>query len=92
MDTTAVPGVAYTYKLVEKEVRGRKCVHGPYTVTAEDVVSESSYAATRQMNMFSGPNYYSNRGIKKFKRESRKKGKDTTIDIDKEDCLNADYT
>ncbi len=74
VDTTAVPGVAYTYKLIEKEARSRrKCVHGPYTVTAEDVVSESSYASTRQMKMFSGSNYYSNTENKKFKRESRKK-------------------
>jgi len=70
VDETAVAGVTHTYKLVEKEVRGRKRVHGPYTVTAEEVISESSYAPVRRMSSFSKGSVYTDRRDRKFTRQS----------------------
>lgn len=35
IDNTAVSGETYTYKLIEKESRGKSRVHGPYTITVD---------------------------------------------------------
>ena len=36
IDSTATPGIPYTYRLLETEVNGRIVTHGPFTVTATE--------------------------------------------------------
>jgi len=51
VDETAVPGVSYKYRLVEKEFKGRERIHGPYKVT---VGEDGNYFSQKRSAGFSG--------------------------------------